>query len=105
VSRILKASVRDEDTVVRYGGDEFTLVLPNTDAEGAREAAERARLAIRDHVFLGREGKFIRLTASIGVATYPTDASSKEELIDQADRAMYRGKEAARDVVYTAAPR
>lgn len=102
ISRILRAKVRDEDTVIRYGGDEFTLVLPNTDTVGAREAAERIRQAIRDHVFLGREGKFIRLTASIGVATYPDDAQSREELIEQADRAMYRGKEAARDVVYAA---
>lgn len=102
VSRILKAKVRDVDTVIRYGGDEFTLVLPNTDRVGARDAAERIRQAIKEHVFLGREGKFIRLTASIGVASYPDDASSREELIDQADRAMYRGKEAARDVVYAA---
>lgn len=102
VSRILKSKVRDEDTVIRYGGDEFTLVLPNTGTGGAREAAERIRVAIREHVFLGREGKCIRLTASIGVATYPDDARSREELIEQADRAMYRGKEATRDVVYAA---
>ncbi|MBI5018022.1 MAG: diguanylate cyclase [Deltaproteobacteria bacterium] len=104
VSRILQAKVRDEDTVIRYGGDEFTLVLPNTDAPGARDAAERVRQAIKEHVFLAREGKSIRLTASIGVATYPDDARSREELINQADRAMYRGKEASRDVVYAAGP-
>lgn len=102
VSRILKANVREEDTVIRYGGDEFTLVLPNTDGQGARDVAERIRQAIREHVFLGREGKFIHITASIGVATYPVDARSREELIDQADRAMYRGKESTRDAVYAA---
>jgi diguanylate cyclase (GGDEF)-like protein len=102
VSRILKAKVRDEDTVIRYGGDEFTMILPNTDSAGARDVAERVRKAIKEHVFLGREGKFIRVTASIGVATYPDDARTREELLDQADRAMYRGKEAARDVVYAA---
>lgn len=102
VARILRANVRDEDTVIRYGGDEFTLVLPNTSKQGAWEVAERARRAIREHVFLGREGKFIHITASIGVATFPVDASRREELIDQADKAMYRGKEAARDVVYLA---
>lgn len=101
-SRILKANVREEDYVIRYGGDEFTLVLPATDRSGAREVAERIRRSLKDHVFLGREGKSVRLTASIGVATFPDDAQSREELIDQADRAMYRGKEATRDVVYLA---
>jgi diguanylate cyclase (GGDEF)-like protein len=102
VSRILQANVRSEDTVIRYGGDEFTVVLANTDDVGAREVAERIRKSIKDHVFLGREGKFIRLTASIGIATYPNDARSRDDLIEQADRAMYRGKEATRDVVYAA---
>ncbi|GAB4257558.1 MAG: diguanylate cyclase [Deferrisomatales bacterium] len=102
VSRILQANVREGDTVIRYGGDEFTVVLPHTGGEGAREVAERIRCAVREHAFLGREGRSIRLTASIGVATYPEDASTREELIDQADRAMYRGKEATRDAVYAA---
>ena len=102
MSRVLQANVRDEDTVIRYGGDEFTIVLPHTGTEGAREVAERIRKAIKEHVFLGREGHSIHLTASIGVATYPTAARSREELIDQADRAMYRGKEATRDAVYAA---
>lgn len=102
VSRILRNNVRDEDVVIRYGGDEFTVVLPRTGAAAAREAAERIRCAIKEHRFLGREGGTIRLTASIGVATYPNDARTREELIDQADRAMYRGKEAARDTVYAA---
>lgn len=99
VSRILKANVRDEDTVIRYGGDEFTVVLPRTGAPGARDVAERIRRSIKEHGFLGRERHDIRLTASIGLATFPDDAGSREALIDQADRAMYRGKETSRDVV------
>jgi len=102
VSRILSGNVREGDVVIRYGGDEFTMVLPRTDSQEAREVAERIRCAIKEHVFLGREGGTVRLTASIGVATYPHDAKNREELIDQADRAMYRGKEAARDTVYAA---
>ncbi len=102
VSRILKAAVRDEDTVIRYGGDEFTVLLPRTDAVGAREVAERIREAVRRHVFLGREGLNIRLTTSVGVATYPDDANTREALLEQADQAMYRNKESTRDAVYTA---
>ncbi len=102
VSRLLAGNVRENDVVIRYGGDEFVVILPGSGSEEAREVAERIRLAIRQHRFLGREGRHIRLTASIGVATYPTSASSREELIDQADRAMYRGKETTRDAVYLA---
>lgn len=102
VGRILKASVREEDTVVRYGGDEFTILLPRTDQAGALDVAERIRLGIKGHPFLGREGRSIRLTASVGVATCPGDGRTREALIDQADRAMYRGKEATRDVVSAA---
>ena len=102
VSRILRNNVREGDVVIRYGGDEFTVVLPRADTVAAWEVAERIRKAIREHVFLGREGGSVRITASIGIATYPENAQSKEQLIDQADRAMYRGKEAARDTVYVA---
>jgi diguanylate cyclase (GGDEF)-like protein len=105
VSRIIKACVRDEDTVIRYGGDEFTVLLPRTDPIGAREVAERIREAVRRHVFLGREGLDIRLTTSVGVATYPDDASSREALIEQADQAMYRNKASTRDAVYTSRSR
>jgi diguanylate cyclase (GGDEF)-like protein len=102
VSRILKGAVREGDIVIRYGGDEFTVVLSRTDSKTAQDVAERVRRAIKEHAFLGREGRSIRLTASIGVATYPDDARSREELVDQADRAMYRGKESTRDAVYLA---
>jgi diguanylate cyclase (GGDEF)-like protein len=101
VSRVLKASVRDEDTVIRYGGDEFTVLLPRTDAVGGREAADRICEAVRRHVFLGREGLDIRLTTSVGVATYPDDAGTREALLEQADQAMYRNKETTKDAVYT----
>ncbi|HSH70522.1 MAG TPA: GGDEF domain-containing protein, partial [Deferrisomatales bacterium] len=82
--------------------DEFTVLLPRTDPVGAREVAERIREAVRRHVFLGREGLDIRLTTSVGVATYPDDATTRETLLEQADRAMYRNKELTRDAVYSA---
>lgn len=99
---ILEANVRSVDTVVRYGGDEFTIVLPNTDTDSAREISERIRKAIMTHSFLGRENLCIRLTACIGVATFPVDAKTPELLINMADKAMYRGKETTKNVVHTA---
>jgi two-component system cell cycle response regulator len=102
VGRVLKAAVRDEDVVVRYGGDEYVAVLLGVDSGGALKVAERIRRSIEDHVFLSREGARVRVTASIGLATCPEHASGKAEVLDLADRAMYRGKRSTRNVVYIA---
>ncbi len=102
VSRLLRSNVREGDVLIRYGGDEFVAVLPGATARDAMEVAQRTREAIRSHRFLGREGRDIRVTASVGIATYPEDARTCDELIDKADRAMYRNKEATRDAVYEA---
>ena len=102
VSRVLASNLREGDILVRYGGDEFIVVLPGAGPDEATEVAERIRAAVRDHRFLGREGRDIRLTASVGVATFPEDARSREELIDRADRAMYRNKDQIRDSIYMA---
>ncbi len=99
---ILGGNVRSEDTVIRYGGDEFTVVLPNTDTDTANEIAERILNQIRTHTFLGRENKKVKVTACIGVATYPDDAKTPEMLIHLADQAMYRGKDTTRDTVVLA---
>ncbi len=100
---ILESNVRGNDTVIRYGGDEFTIVLPGTDNHTAREIAERIRKAVMNHVFLGRENKSIRITTCIGVATFPDDATTPELLINAADQAMYRGKRSSRNVVVASA--
>jgi len=102
VARVLKACVRDEDVVARYGGDEYVAVLIGIDSGGALKVAERIRRSIEDHVFLSREGARLRVTASIGLASCPEHASAKAELLDLADRAMYRGKRSTRNVVYIA---
>ncbi|HET9598364.1 MAG TPA: GGDEF domain-containing protein, partial [Anaeromyxobacteraceae bacterium] len=102
VGRVLKASVRDEDVVARYGGDEYVAVLVGIDSGGALKVAERIRRSIEDHVFLSREGARLRVTASIGLASCPEHATAKAELLDLADRAMYRGKRSTRNVVYIA---
>jgi diguanylate cyclase (GGDEF)-like protein len=102
VARVLRSCVRDEDVVVRYGGDEYTVLLVGIDSGGGLKVAERVRRAIEDHRYLSREGARVRITASIGLASYPEHASSKAEILDLADRAMYRGKKSTRNVVYIA---
>jgi diguanylate cyclase (GGDEF)-like protein len=102
VGRVLRACVRDEDVVVRYGGDEYVLLLAGIDSGGGLKVAERIRRAIEDHRFLSREGARVRVTASIGLASFPEHAATKAEIIELADRAMYRGKRSSRNVVYMA---
>jgi two-component system cell cycle response regulator len=102
VGRVLRSCVRDEDVVVRYGGDEYVVVLTGIDSGGGLKVAERIRRAIEDHRFLSREGARVRVTASIGLASFPEHAGTKAEILDFADRAMYRGKKSTRNVVYIA---
>jgi diguanylate cyclase (GGDEF)-like protein len=102
VARVLRSCVRDEDVLARYGGDEYVLVLIGIDSGGGLKVAERVRRAIENHRFLSRESSPVRVTASIGLAAFPEHAGSKAELIDLADRAMYRGKRTTRNVVYIA---
>jgi len=93
VARLLRQSVRDVDVLFRYGGDEFTAMLVETDYEGAKQVAERMRKTIEEHSFLADDGLCCRLTATIGYATFPSNATDKKAIIDLADRAMYHGKQ------------
>ena len=101
VSSIMKETVRDVDVCARYGGEEFVIILPQCDRENAMKVAERLREAIASTPV----PKVGQVTASIGVATYPTGAKSKEELVEMADRAMYLAKAAGRNRVRTLAHR
>jgi len=89
---VIRGSARETDVVARFGGDEFAVVLPETVREGALAVAERIRDRIAEHRFLSGELLDVRLTASVGVATLPDAARSAEELVQAADRAMYRVK-------------
>jgi diguanylate cyclase (GGDEF)-like protein len=102
VARVLRSCVRDDDVLVRYGGDEYVILLVGIDSGGGLKVAERIRRAIEDHRFLSREGSRVRITASIGLASFPEHARAKAEILDLADRAMYRGKRSSRNVVYMA---
>lgn len=92
IAGLLRKSVREVDLLFRYGGDEFTALLVETDSRGAVSVAERIRQTIEEHVFLTDIGLSCRLTATVGYATYPENANDQKTLIDLADRAMYDGK-------------
>lgn len=101
-SQILQRNLRRIDIITRYGGDEFVIILPQTPHESGFLVAERLRRVIEKNVFLRQEGFSIRLTASLGVASFPHDAKNKEELIHLADKAMYRGKFTTKNTVFAA---
>ncbi len=96
VAKILKYEVRDVDIAARYGGEEFAVILPGTDSRGAKNFAERLRKAIMTEVFLA-DGKTLKVTASIGIATAPADAQTKENLIERTDQALYHAKHQGRN--------
>ncbi|MBE0574889.1 MAG: diguanylate cyclase [Desulfuromonadales bacterium] len=92
VGKLLHDFVREADMLFRYGGDEFTALLVETDTIGAEIVAERIRSGIESFDFATGQNKIHRLTATVGHATYPVHATTTEEMIDMADRAMYLGK-------------
>lgn len=95
VSRILQSRLRSYDTLARWGGDEFVVVIPDLgDAGPASSIAEKLMLAVNDE--LGLDQKF-HTTLSIGIALYPDDASSTESLLIQADKALFHAKSQGRN--------
>ena len=100
VAQLLKSSIRSVDLIARYGGDEFIVVLPDTDAPTAARLGERLRATVARTEFLTPDRLGLRLTASFGVAAYPDHAQTKEELIRFADQAMYRVKGRHRNAVH-----
>ena len=98
---LLKSSVRDVDVVIRYGGDEYTIILVETNCLTAGIVAERIRKLVESHVFMVAAGHNIRMTCSIGYSCCPEDTMSKQDLLEMADRAMYAGKADGRNCVQT----
>jgi two-component system cell cycle response regulator len=91
------AALRTKDIVGRYGGEEFMIVMPGSDAEGARAACERVREAIgAEPIALGEHG--VSVTVSVGIAAW-SGVRDPAELIDRADTALYRAKHSGRDRV------
>lgn len=94
VSKMLQQTTRSGDYVSRYGGEEFTVILPETTKLNALKLAERIRLAMDE--------TRLSLTLSVGVSTFPQDATGWKELIQQADRALYEAKRLGRNRVVIA---
>ena len=100
VAAILMKDMREVDTVARYGGEEFVIILPETNGPGALLVAERLRKAVEQaKFFAGSPDRVERLSISIGIAIYETDAQFKRDLIEFADAALYAAKSAGRNQV------
>ena len=102
VGQVLRENVREIDVVARWGGDEFAIVLPETDGAGARIMADRICERIREKVFLREMDLEVRLSASIGVAAWPQNGPTAATLLAAADAAMYRVKNSGKDGVHVA---
>ena len=94
-ARLFRDTFDQDDILVRYGGDEFIFIFPGTDYASAKKKCDSLCSAMRGLAFQGHEE--LRLTCSLGFATFPDHASSVEELKDRSDKALYRAKEEGRD--------
>lgn len=98
VAKVLRGALRNVDVLARYGGEEFIVLLPQTPTDKGFEVAERICRAIRGTpVELGHNLPIVNVTLSLGVASYPKDAETPEELIELADKALYKAKESGRN--------
>ncbi len=102
IGNALKEHCRLIDFAFRYGGDEFVILLPQTSKDNALNVARRLHKLIRESTWLTAQGLNIRLTPSMGVASYPMDSRTKEGLLHLADEAMYLVKNSRRDSVAAA---
>lgn len=93
---IIRDNIREIDIAGRYGGEEFCVILPDTNGDGAKYAAERIRQAAEKAVIKAYDAK-VGVTVSIGVSTYPDHAKNIDELMDKADWALYRAKKLGRN--------
>ena len=98
--RLLSENARTTDIVGRFGGEEFLVVLPNTDGIRAAIVAERIRKAAEEHIYKSKE-LLVRITVSAGIASYPANAQVRDEndLLRAADQALYRAKQVSRNRV------
>lgn len=99
VARVIHRILGPEDALVRYGGDEYIVLLPGHSQVQALSLVRLMRQAIKEEAFLQQEGLNLKLTASFGIATMPQDAKDKETLLRIADRAMFGSKGRGKDCI------
>ncbi len=101
-ARVMRKCARSTDLLARFGGEEFCAVLPETDLAGGQRFAERLVREVGEHA-VPYEDKELRITVSVGVASFPEHGDTVDKLIRVADKALYRAKSAGRNRVATAA--
>jgi diguanylate cyclase (GGDEF)-like protein len=99
VAQVIAARLAVEERLVRYGGDEFIVILPGVGKAQALEKVESIRAALDNARFLQHEGLLVKVTASFGIAHYPQDAADKNELLHIADNSMYHSKIVGKDAI------
>ncbi|EGQ9176595.1 diguanylate cyclase [Vibrio alginolyticus] len=99
VAKVLEETVRENDIVARFGGEEFVVVMPNTDHKNALITAERLRSALSLHGFVTEQKEEVRVTCSFGVVTTEDNEMSFKSLCDQADKLLYQAKANGRNCV------
>lgn len=99
VAQTLKRNVRATDIVCRYGGEEMSIILPNTDKEIAYSTAQKIRERVANHKFKLSNGNEANVTISLGVSTFPFDGETAPEIIEAADKRLYNAKNSGRNQV------
>ena len=96
IAQCIKQAIRINDIAARYGGEEFTVIMPDCAEDGALVTAERMRKRVEQKIIASGANQ-LHVTLSIGCATFPAHASGQQELIDNADKALYHSKETGRN--------
>jgi diguanylate cyclase (GGDEF)-like protein len=101
-AEVIASQLDGEDRLVRYGGDEYVIILAAQDKKEAFDKVVRIREAVADAIFLSKEGLEAQITASFGIANYPNDAADKKELLQMADNSLYRSKDLGKNSITVA---
>lgn len=101
VAKLIKGNCRDVDIPIRYGGEEFMVVLPEVSRDGALVVAERIRKSLSQEV-IKHDNFNLSVTASLGIATFPLDAAEQHILLEKADKSLYLSKRMGRNQVHSA---
>lgn len=99
VAQVIASQLTEEDFLVRYGGDEYVVVLPDQDKSKALRTVQDIHAALNEAVFLKDEGHNVKVSASFGIANFPEDASDLKSLLLSADISMYKSKDQGKNSI------